>query len=239
MTTGVDLFALALKDIGALGIGQSVSAEDTADALATLNMMLGQWNAERLSVYHLIDTAKQATGAVSYTVGTGGDFNITRPIKINAAYARLQSSGAGSAVDYRISMIDAREDYARISLKTLSSFPEYAFYDSAYPLGNLFLYPVPNSSYELHIVTMDTLPQLATAAIAVNLPPPYLAAIRYNLAIYLAPTYQLEPTPSLVRLAMNAKRVVKRMNNQIPQLTMPRGLMTKSRYNIYSDDSSN
>jgi hypothetical protein len=239
VTTAVDLITLALKDIGAVGIGQAISAEDTADALSTLNMMIGQWDAERLSVYHLVDTAHQANGSVSYTVGIGGDFNVTRPIKINAAYARLTSSGAGSAVDYRISMIDAREDYARISLKTLSSFPEWAFYDSAYPLGNLFLYPVPNSSYELHIVTMETLPQFATAATVVNLPPPYMAAIRYNLAIYLAPTYQLEPTPSLVRLAMNAKRVIKRMNNQIPQLTMPRGLMSKSRYNIYSDNSSN
>jgi hypothetical protein len=239
VTTAVDLITLALKDIGALGIGQAISAEDTADALATLNMMIGQWDAERLSIYHLVDTAHQANGSVSYTVGLGGDFNVTRPIKINAAYARLTSSGAGSAVDYRISMIDAREDYARISLKTLSSFPEWAFYDSAYPLGNLFLYPVPNSSYELHIVTMDVLPQFATAATVVNLPPPYMAAIRYNLAIYLAPTYQLEPPPSLVRLAMNAKRVIRRMNNQIPQLTMPRGLMSKSRYNIYSDTSSN
>lgn len=239
MTTGTDLFMMALKDIGAVGIGQAISAEDTADALATLNMMLGQWDAERLSVYHLVDTAHQANGSVSYTVGLGGDFNVTRPVKINAVYARLQSSGAGSAVDYRITMIDAREDYSRISLKTLSSFPEYAFYDSAFPLGNLFLYPVPNSSYELHIVTMETLPQLATAATVVNLPPPYMAALRYNLGIYLCPSYQLEPPPSLVRLAMNAKRVIKRMNTQIPSLTMPRGLMTKSRYNIYSDNSSN
>lgn len=239
MTTGTDLITLALKDIGALGIGQAVSAEDTTDALATLNMMLGQWSAERLSVFHLIDTAYQANGSVSYTVGPGGNFNIARPIKINAAYARLQSSGAGSAVDYRISMIDAREDYARISLKTLNSFPEYAFYDSAFPLGNLFLYPVPNSSYELHIVTMDALVQLAAPGTVINLPDPYKAMIRYNLGVYLAPSYGLEPSPTLVRLAMNAKRVVKRMNNQIPQLTMPRGLMTKSRYNIYSDNSSN
>jgi hypothetical protein len=66
-----------------------------------------------------------------------------------------------------------------------------------------------------------------------------MAAIRYNLGIDLCPSDQLEPTPSLVRLAMNAKRVIKRMNTQIPSLTMPRGLMTKSRYNIYSDNSSN
>lgn len=235
MTTAVDLITLALKDIGALGVGQAISAEDTADALATLNMLMDQLSVERLSVFHLVDTAHQANGSVSYTVGPGGDFNIPRPVKINAAYARLQSSGAGSAVDYRITMIDAREDYARISLKTLVSFPEYAFLDTAYPLANLILYPVPNSSYELHIVTMDVLQQFATAATVVNLPGPYKALLRYSLAIYLAPSYQLEPTPSLVKLAMNAKRVVKRMNVQIPSLTMPRGLMSKSRYNIYSD----
>jgi len=235
VTTAVDLITLALKDIGALGIGQAISAEDTADALATLNMMLEQWSEERLSVYHLVDTAHQSNGSVSYTVGPGGDFNIPRPIKINAAYARLQSSGAGSAVDYRISMIAAREDYARISLKTLSSFPEYAFYDSDFPMGNLFLYPVPNSSYELHIVTMDTLPQFATAGLTVNLPGAYMAAIRYGLACYLAPSYQLPISPDLKALAMNAKRVIKRANNQIPQLTMPRGIGSKSKYNIFSD----
>lgn len=239
MTTAVDLITLALKDIGALGVGQAISAEDTADALATLNMMLDTWQIERLMVYHLIDTAKQSTGAQSYTVGVGGDFNITRPIKINAAYARLQSSGAGSAVDYRISMIDAREDYSRISLKTLSSFPEWAFYDSAFPLGNLFLYPVPNSSYELHIVTMDVLPQFPTAATVINLPPGYKAAIRFNLAVWLGGSYQLDVPGSIQKLAASTKRSIRRMNNQIPQLTMPRGLMTKSRYNIYSDNTVN
>jgi hypothetical protein len=239
VTTAVDLITLALKDIGALGIGQSVSAEDTADALATLNMMLEAWQIERLMVYHLIDTAHQANGSVSYTVGVGGDFNIARPIKINAAYARLQSSGAGSAVDYRITMIDAREDYARISLKTLNSFPEYGFYDSAFPLGNLFLYPVPNSSYELHIVTMDVLPQFPAPATTINLPPGYKAAIRYNLAIWLAGSYQLDAPRSVQILAASTKRSIKRMNNQIPSLVMPRGLMTKSRYNIYSDTDGN
>lgn len=239
MTTAVDLITLALKDIGALGVGQSISAEDTADALATLNMMLDAWQIERLMVYHLVDTAHQANGSVSYTVGLGGDFNVARPIKINAAYARLASSGAGSAVDYRISMIDAREDYARISLKTLNSFPEYAFYDSAFPLGNLFLYPVPNSSYELHIVTMDVLPQFPTAATTINLPPGYKAAIRYNLSVWIAGSYQIDAPPSIQKLAASTKRSVKRANVQIPQITMPRGLMTKSRYNIYSDNTGN
>lgn len=225
---------LALKDIGALGIGQSIGPDDTADLLATANMMLGQWQGERLSVYHLVDTALISTGAQSYTVGIGGNFNVLRPIKINAAYARL-NPGTSNPIDYPVTMIDAREDYSRIGLKSLVSFPEFAFYDAAYPLGNLFLYPVPNSSFELHIVTMEALPQFTVVSGAINLPPEYMAAIRYNLGVWLAPSYQIEPMRSLVMLAANAKRVIRRMNTQIQAMTIPRGLASKQKYNIYSD----
>ncbi|HDR9100055.1 TPA: hypothetical protein QDB15_001107 [Burkholderia vietnamiensis] len=235
MTTAVDLITLALKDIGALGIGQSISPDDTEDGLNTLNMMLGQWQGERLSVYHLVDTAIQSTGAQSYTVGPGGNFNTPAwPFKINAAYARL-NPGSQNPIDYPVTMIYAREDYSRIALKSLASFPSYAFYDAAFPLGSLFMFPVPNSSFELHILTLEALPQFVTPADDINLPIEYMAAIRYCLGPYLAPSYQLEPQPALVRLAINAKRVIKRMNLQIQSMSMPRGLGTKQRYNIYSD----
>jgi hypothetical protein len=185
-------------------------------------------------VFHLIDTGITSTGAQSYTIGPGGNFNIARPIKINAAYARL-NAGSATPIDYPVRMIEAREDYARIALKALVSFPDFAFYDPSYPLGTLYMYPVPNSSFELHIVTMDVLPQFATAATVVTLPPEYTAAIRYNLACYLAPSYQLPISGDLKALAMNAKRVVKRMNSQLQTMSMPRGLGTKQRWNIYSD----
>lgn len=233
MTTAVDLLTLALKDIGALGIGQSIGPYDTADGLATLNMMLGEWQAECLSVYHLIDTAIPSTGAQSYTVGTGGNFNIQRPVRIEAAYARL-NAGSSSAIDYPVKIIESREDYARIALKGLTSFPEWAFYDATYPTGNLIYYPIPNASFELHILTMEVLPQFAAPGSTINLPPQYTSAIRYNLGPYLAPSYQIEPLPSLIRRAANAKRIIKRMNAQIQSMQMPRGLRSYQKWNIYS-----
>ncbi|AOJ99926.1 hypothetical protein [Burkholderia vietnamiensis] len=235
MTTLLDLGTLSLKDIGALGIGQSISPDDTADMLATANMMLGEWQGERLSVYHLVETVIQSTGAQSYTVGPGGNFNTPAwPFKINAAYARL-NAGSPNPIDYPVKIIGAREDYARIALKSLVSFPSYAFYDSTFPLGNLFMFPVPNSSFELHIVTLEALPQFVTPADDINLPPEYMAAIRYNLAIWLCGSYQLDPPRMVEKLAGSTKRVIKRMNLQIQSMSMPRGLATKQRYNIYSD----
>lgn len=233
MTTAVDLLTLALKDIGALGIGQSIGPDDTADGLATLNMMLGEWQSERLSVYHLVDTAIQSTGSQSYTIGTGGNFNIQRPVRIETCFARL-NAGSASAIDYPVTLLNSREDYSRIALKGLTSFPEYAYYDPANPLGNLIFYPIPDSTFQLHILTMEVLPQFAAPGTVITLPPQYLSAIRFNLGPYIAPSYQIEPLPSLVRRAANAKRVIKRMNLQIEAMRMPRGLISRQKYNIYN-----
>lgn len=234
MTTALDLMKLALKDLGALGIGQTISADDTKDALDTLNQMLGQWQGERLSIFHEIEVVKAATGALSYTIGPGGDFSTPRPTDIKAAFVRLNTGSL--PVDYPIRIIRSREEYSRLSVKALTTIPDSLFYDSAYPLGTLLWYPIPPAPYEMHIVVLDTLPQFATATAAISLPPEYLAAIRFNLAVYLAPTYQIEPTNTLLRLAANAKRVIKRMNLQIPSMTMPTGLTgIGGRYNIQSD----
>lgn len=233
-TTALDLFKLALKDLGALGIGQSISPDDTQDALSTVNMMLDSWQTERLMVYHLLDTAILSTGKQSYTIGIGGDFNIARPIRVDSAYARM-NAGSSNPIDYPVTIIEAREDYARIALKQLQSFPGWAFYDAAIPLGNLDFYPVPNNSFELHVLTMEQLPQFIAPAAVVNLPPGYKAAIRYNLAIWLCGMYQIDAPRSVQMLAASTKRTVKRMNTQIQALTMPRGLGTKQRYNIYGD----
>jgi hypothetical protein len=114
-------------------------------------------------------------------------------------------------------MIDAREDYARISLKTLSSFPEYAFYDSAYPLGNLFY--VSGSEQQLRAPHRDDgrVAAIRDGSDCCHVPPGYMAAIRFNLAASTcAVMYQIDPTRSLVRSRLNAKRVIKRMNVQIP-----------------------
>lgn len=236
MTSAVDLLTLALKDIGALGIGQSIGPDDTADGLATLNQMLGEWQAERLSVFHLVDTAFASTGAQSYTIGTGGNVNIQRPVRIEKCYARL-NPGSSNPIDYPVTLLGSREDYAGIALKSLVSFPEWAFYDAAYPLGNLLFYPIPNSSFELHILTMEVLPQFAAPGAQISLPPQYLSAIRFNLGPYLAPSYQIEPLPSLIRRAVNAKRVIKRMNTRIEAMRMPKGLGTRQKYNIYNGEN--
>ncbi len=87
--TPLDIITLALRRSRVLGVGQTVSDDDADVALRELNLMLSQWARQRYMVYRTVDLAKIATGAQTYTVGPGGDFDIEiRPDILESAFLR-------------------------------------------------------------------------------------------------------------------------------------------------------
>ncbi|MGN8022261.1 hypothetical protein ACTJJ7_16280 [Phyllobacterium sp. 22229] len=238
MTTARDLITATLKDCGAVGVGQTPSAEDANDALIRLNAMLAQWSRRRWLVYHLIDVVFPANGSLSYTIGTGGTINTPRPDQIEAAFFRQVVGVPGNQVDYPLTILNSREDYNLIALKALASFPECLFYDSGYPLGNVYIWPVPSSLYEVHLSIKAQLQSFPTLDTVLNLPPEYEEALRVNLAIRLRISYQLPPDPALNALAKVALNTIKNSNTQIPTLRMPSDLVRGGGYNIFSDQGN-
>lgn len=236
LPTAQSIINLALKMIGVIGVGQTAQAEDANDALIVMNMMLAQWQRKRWLVYSLEDHALTATGATSYTVGTGGNFNIPRPDKLEAVYARLLAY-VSQPVDYTLTLLEAMEDYNRIQLKTLATFPQIAFYDAAYPLGNLYIWPVPSDLYEIHLTVKSALSSFPTLTTTMNLPPEYQEAILYNLAGRLRPAYGLPPEQTITALARAALGTLRAANAQIPRLVVPAQVTRQSLYNIYGDQS--
>lgn len=239
MTTGTDIITAALKKSGVLGVGQSASAEDTTDAFNDLNQMLAQWQRKRWMVYHLVDVSYVSTGAQSYTVGTGGNFNVARPDRLEASFFRQTIPSQPNLIDYPLQLLEAREDYNNIALKSLTTFPQYAFYDAAYPTGNLYVWPVPTSGiYEIHITLKEQLGSLAAPGSVINLPPEYMAALIWNLAARLRPSYQLQPDPTVTAMAKDSLNLINNANAQVPRLRMPSDLVRGGIYNIYSDRSN-
>src|ERR1700735_3986776 len=94
LTTPQGIINLSLKAAGILGVGQSALAEDNSDAFDLLNSLVGQWNTKRWLIYHLLDIAVTTTGAMSYTVGPGCDFNVPRVDRLEAAYFRQYVSSS-------------------------------------------------------------------------------------------------------------------------------------------------
>jgi len=235
MTTARDIVMMSLRVSGIIGVGQDPLAEDTNTAFTMLNMMIAQWARKRWVIWHLKDVSKVSTGAQSYTVGTGGDFNTPRPDKIEGAYFR-QLTGYPNQVDFPLELIEAREDYSRISLKTLASFGQYVFYDSAYPLGSLYVWPIPSASiYEIHILVKEPLVAFADLDTAVAFPPEYEEPLYWNLAMRLRPAYQMPADPQVLMAAKASLNTIRVANSQIGRLTMPKALQRGVNYNIHSD----
>lgn len=231
----VQLIRLALRDAGVNGQGQQPNSEDTNDAFTHLNMMLAAWNRKRWLVYHLLDVPLVSTGALSYTIGPNGDFNVPRPDRIEAAFLRYLTQN--QQPDWPIKVLEAREDYNLIVSKTVGTVPYYLFYDSDFPVGTLYFYPVAAAGiYELHVTIKDELTQFADLTTPINLPPEYQEALLYNLAVRLRIAYQMGPDPTVIGLAKASLATIRGANTQIPRLIMPAGVgSAHGRYNIFND----
>jgi hypothetical protein len=237
VTTPLDIINFALKDAGVTGSGITPNAEETNDAFTRINWMLAQWQRKRWLVWHLVDLVCSATGANSYSIGPGQQFDVVkRPAKLESAFLRQTTDVGPSNVDYPLEIINAYEDWAMVALKTLVSFPSYVFYDTGFPIGTLYFWPVPQAGlYEMHIQVVEQLTQFTTLVQDINLPEEYIAAIHYNLAVRLAPAYGQQVNPAVVALARDSLNVIRMANVQIGRLHMPGDLIRPGIYNPYSD----
>lgn len=238
VTTWRDLITLSLKSAGIVGVGQTPLAEDANDACQMLNDMIAQWQRKRYLVYHLVEQSFTANGAQFYTVGPGGNFNVAeRPSIINAAFARQTVSSNPNQIDYPLEIIPSRETYAQIGMKSLQSFPQWAYYDAGYPTASFFVYPVITGQFDIHIIYPALLQTAVQLSDAITVPPEYREALRYNLTIRLAVGYGIPISTGAAALARSSLQTMRTANAQIPVMGMPSVLMNPSRYNIYSDSS--
>lgn len=237
--TANSLITQALKKSGVLGQGQVGSAEDFNDALLDLNQMLAQWRTQRWLVYRLADVSLVSTGAQTYTVGIGGDFNVQRPAQIASGFFRQLNPTAGPSglVDFPMGIIRSREDYNLIALKQMPAFPQLVYYDNTYPLGTLHVWPIVSTNFEIHIACLQDLEQFDSLTQVVNLPPEYDAALMWNLAARLRPSYQLDSDRTVTAMAKVALNVIRNATDQVPLAKIDPALLGigGAHYDMYSD----
>jgi len=153
MTTARDFITLCLKEAGVTGVGQTPLPEDINDCFTLLTRMLDRWQKKRWIVPNLYEISAPGNNLKSNRIGPGQYYNAARPNNIQAAYFKqLNSGGVENEVSYPLTPIFSWENYAQIALKNLNSWPVYFFYDGAFPYGNVYIWPIPTSDYEIHLV---------------------------------------------------------------------------------------
>lgn len=202
-TTARTIIKKALQKIGALVKSEQPDDDEANDALDSLNAMLASWSNDALNIYaRSWETFTLTGGQLKYTIGTGGNFNTSRPMQIIDCYLR------SGDIDYGMSVVND-EIYDSITFKSLMGISEFLNYDNAYPLGNIRLYPVPSTNYTLFLLTEKELTEFASLDTVLSMPPGTERALIYNLALELAPEYSQQPAPSIVKIASQSLGLIR------------------------------
>lgn len=207
--TVAELIRGALRKLGVLASSETPTAAEESDALATLNAMLDSWAGERLALFATLRSTYTLTiGLNPHTIGTGGTFSTTRPVRIDrASIVPQQEPGA----ELPLALLSDAE-WQETQAKEQDGRPTSLWIESAYPLMKLHFNPVPDVADTLILYTWQQLGRFASASADFDFPPGYERAILFNLAVELAPEYGAVPSNDLLRIADESKSTLKRLN---------------------------
>jgi hypothetical protein len=234
--TGGDLIASSARLIGVLASGETLSGNEIADALVILNQMLDSWNSERLNIWTInINEFPLTPGQQTYTLGTGGNFSIARPPKIERM-SIVSLLNPAQPLELPLEMLtDA--GWQAIPVKLISSsLPTLVYDDGAFPLRNLNYWCIPTIAVNTRIYSWNSL-SVFNLTTDMTFPPGYLKAIRYALAVDLAPEFGRPVPPEVAAQAILSIAKIKQMNAPLTESRLDPVLAGNNRqlYNWISD----
>lgn len=217
ISTPQQIIKRALRLLGVLAADTPLQGEMLPDGLESFNDMLDAWNIEKLMIPALSrQTFALVVGQGQYQIGAGGgqDFDAERPVHLEQGQVFL-TGGTLGLLEVELDAMPL-EEYGRILNKNIDSIPGRFFYNPGVQYGTIYLDPLPSSPFTLILWLESLFAQIAMAAIntAVIIPPAYKNALVYNLAIEMAPEYEVTPSDIVASRATKYKADIKRLNQR-------------------------
>jgi len=185
------LIKASLRLLGVGHRGESVPADEINDASESLNIMLKAWQADGLQLWKKEDQSITLTASKRvYSLGPTGDIVMQRPLRILEAVRRDTSN-----IDVPMNKI-TKEEYWGLSDKFSEGTPGSFHYDPQLTNGNLYLWQVPSTTtaaeYTIQIVYHLPYEDVTGTTNNFDCPVEWLEAIKYGLAVRLAPEYGID-----------------------------------------------
>lgn len=216
MSTVRDIIKDALYECGAQAVGDALRSEDAAFAMRTLNRLLSSWNADYGMIYSMNRIEFSLIGGQQkYTIGTGGDFNMDRPARIDMASILI--GGTTPEVGCKIL---SDEEWRNIAVKsTTSTIPTMVWFSGNVPYQEAYLWPIPaDSTCKIVLYCWGKTSAYTDLNDTVAFPDGYEEAIVTNLAMHLCSSWGINPSPVLVERASKSKSVLLSLNSEPPRM---------------------
>lgn len=242
MATGIQIITRSMQALGILGRTEVPSAGEANDALTAFNAMLDSWSSgeDLMSFVVLERSFPLVVGTNSYTIGTGGVVNVTRPNDIKEAY--IQDS-IGNNFLMTVLPRDKWNQIGNRSSTMTSQIPDTLFYDPQYPLGVINIFPTPLLTYTCFFDSTQDQVDFSSLTQSLSMPPGYERAMVLNLALELMAAgfpcmLDEKALARLVNNASDAKANVKRTNIKEVIADYDQAIVSHAyaTYNIYRGD---
>lgn len=229
MATVLTLIKRAQRMLGKLAAGGTPTDEEQDDALEVLNELIDDWKNDKLLTWARQEESLSLSASDgSYTIGPSGDLTTTRPDDIEAAW--ILEDG----ITYPVQLLNDQE-WAAITVRGQEGdWPRYANYKPTMANGTLSVYPVPNAARTLMLLTRVPVSEFSTVSDTVSLPPGFRRALSANLAIAMAPEYEVDPPAAVVKMATESKKRLIAINARPIKAHNELALMNRSTGNILS-----
>ena len=185
------LIAGALRVIGATAQGESPTATQITEAAEALNMLVKAWEADGMPLWAIKEYSVPLTASTaSYRIGLAQTIATPKPLKIIQAYFH---NGSASGVDVPMTQL-TRTEYNMLGNKATTGQPIQFYYDVQREYGDLYLFPVPDStaasaSNWVRIVYQRPFEDFDAASDEPDFPQEWFEALKFGLAMRLAPEY--------------------------------------------------
>jgi hypothetical protein len=232
MATAADIITAAFIKVGV----EAPTAAQNTSALISLNNMVSMLGADMLAPYIVTESFALAIADSEYTIGAGGQWDTTRPMRVESCYLRDADD-----YDHHVDIISSK-DYAKYSSKSFSARPTELVFLPEYPLAKIVFNTMPDMAYDGYFEFLKGFTEFATSVTTVTLPNEYKEALVYNLAVSLGEDWDRKVPQSVMVKAEQYKEIIGRLN--AASRTVPRAKFDFVRtgplvgdYNVVSDES--
>lgn len=206
------LIAAALRVVGGIAQGETPSTDQYTEGAIALNYLIKAWQADGMPLWAIKEySLTMVSGTRTYRFGEGQTIATPYPLKIISALRRHTST----TTDVPINLI-TRDQYERISNKTITGLPLMLFYDKQRVYGDVYLYPVPDttaaSDWTCRITYQRPYEDFDASSNEPDFPSEWFDALKFGLAERLMYEYGVPSTDKGAITAMAMKTKTEALN---------------------------